>query len=85
MNKNMTADDEQNTNLTQMNMRVDSTWSYKSSFSVDLLCTSCGRKTRTDSNDCPILVNIGNMDSANSETTAGDTYFDSNITRLPDV
>lgn len=84
MNKTKAADSK-DTNLTQMNMRVNSTGSYKSSFSVDLLCASCGWKARTDSNNCPILVKIGNMDSENSETTAGDSYFDSNITRLPDV
>lgn len=45
------------TNLTQVNMTVDSTRSYKSPLSIDLLRAGRGRKARTDSDNGSILSN----------------------------
>jgi len=46
-----------NTNLTQVNVTVDPTRSYKSPLSIDLLRARRGWKARTDSDNSSILSN----------------------------
>lgn len=53
----------ENTSLAQVNMTVDSTRSYKSTFSIDLLCTGRGWKTGTNDNNGSILLLVGNVRS----------------------
>jgi hypothetical protein len=50
-----------NTSLAQVNMTVYPTRSYKSPFSIDLLCAGRGWKTRTDSDNSSILAMVRNV------------------------
>jgi hypothetical protein len=46
----------ENTSLAQMNMTIDPARSYKSTFSIDLLCAGRDWKTGTNDNNDTILL-----------------------------